>query len=173
MFCKVLPYTRSIFNIFFLFILPKVEKELLSIVLSPLNPLYLPTTLGYPQDPFGKVEENLLDFLCFYSCVLDFFALLSDVISSICHSEGENFLEIFESKNLIYFSQKSIDKSFLIFFVGFYHTTYSILIWLFVLYQRARALGTFRMFLSLALLNPHPAPPTIQDCRPENLLNKM
>lgn len=26
--------------------------------------------------------------------------------------------------------------------------------------KRARDLGTFRMFLSLALLNPHPAPPT-------------
>ena len=65
MFCKVLPYTRSIFNIFFLFILPKVEKELLSIVLSPLNPLYLPTTWGYPQDSFEKIVENLLDFLLF------------------------------------------------------------------------------------------------------------
>ena len=28
------------------------------------------------------------------------------------------------------------------------------------------------MFLSLALLNPHPALPTIQDCRPENLRSK-
>ena len=28
------------------------------------------------------------------------------------------------------------------------------------------------MFLFLALLNPYPAPPTIQDCRPENLRGK-
>ena len=55
-------------NIVFLFILPKVEKELLSIVLSPLNPLYLPTTWGYPQDPFEKIVENLLDFLLFLLC---------------------------------------------------------------------------------------------------------
>ena len=93
-------------NIVFLFILPKVKKELLSIVLSPLNPLYLPTTWGYPQDPFEKIVENLLDFLCFYSCVLDFFALLSDVISSICHSEGENFLKFSSRRISFHFSSE-------------------------------------------------------------------
>ena len=62
----------------------------------PLEPPLTSQRLGdTPKTPFVEVEENLLDFLCFYSCVLEFFALLSDVISSICHSERK-FLQ---SKN--------------------------------------------------------------------------
>ncbi len=92
LFCRVTPYYLVISNLF------KGEKEPFRTVPIPLLPPLPPNDSGFPRDPSGKEEENLLDFLFVPNGTISKCATLPS-----CHSERKNFKEIFELKDLVFF----------------------------------------------------------------------